>query len=246
MYPSRKNRFRTLASLLDAQPKGLVNDPEHRLLWDIFMTSEKLQKLRISPRCYRLLNNARIPPENLKNFYRTYRLPEEPFFALFLAVKSRWLLERAQWKEERNTAILSEMKKLPELQRRALRLLAEYEELHNPADLCPLWENQLFPSTKKRTGELIRLDETGWYDLWRSHLHLLADRYPTIPPFETSEGAATECSRLWASLVLRCRPAKEKEAVRNYRRLSKIHHPDNGGDARAFRALKEARDILLE
>ena len=85
---------RSLAQLLDAQPRGLTRFSEHRLLWDHFLASDRLQKLRISPRCYHLLNQAKVPPGNLKNFYTTYRLPEDPFFPWFLKVKADWFIER--------------------------------------------------------------------------------------------------------------------------------------------------------
>ena len=37
-----------------------------------------------------------------------------------------------------------------------------------------------------------------------------------------------------------------EQVVKNYRRLSKLHHPDQGGDAETFVRLKWARDTLSE
>jgi hypothetical protein len=35
-------------------------------------------------------------------------------------------------------------------------------------------------------------------------------------------------------------------AIRNYRRLSKLHHPDLGGDGNLFLQLQRAREVLIE
>ena len=243
--PPAGRRFRTLASLLDAQPKGLTRYPAHRLLWDQFMASDRLKKLRISPRCYRLLNEARIPPENLKDFYRTYRLPEDPFFPLFLAVKAEWLEDREKRQEERQKAIMDIMRGLPEHRRRALRLLAEYERKHHIAGDNPLWDNQLFPKTMKRAREFMRFGEREWYETWRVHLIRLSWKYRNIPPLADAEGNPTYSARVLSALVLRCRRVDRREVSENFRALSKEFHPDKGGDAESFRRIKAARDILL-
>ncbi len=235
MYTPRN--FRTLASLLDAQPKGLVRMEGHRLLWDHFMASEKLRRLRISPRCYRLLNEARILPENLNTFYTTYRLPDNPFFPLFLSVKRQWFAERARLKEEREAAIFQRVKELPDYRRRSLRILAEFEETHHPSRGHPMWEERLYPKTKKRVEEFHRFREKDWFELWQGHLKLLACRYRSITP-EYSE-------KLLAALVLRCRKMERREVLANYRRLSMEYHPDRGGDSDSFRCITAARDTLL-
>lgn len=241
---SRRN-YRSLAQLLDSQPKGLTRFPDHRLLWDHFLSSDKLQKLRISPRCYRLLNEAKVPPENLKNFYDTYRLPEDPFFAWFLKVKTEWFAERERWQEERRQAILSTMNRLPEHRRKALRILAEYEKRANRFGDFPLWENRLYPRTKKRAGEFLRFGEAEWHDLWRNHLIQLSWKYRSIPPLEDEAGNPTYTARLLATLVLRCSRVDRKEIGDNFRKLSKEFHPDRGGDAEHFHRIKAARDLLL-
>jgi hypothetical protein len=243
--PHGSRRYTTLAALLDAQPKGLVRNPKHRLLWDQFMASDRLKCLRISRRCYRLLNEASVPPENLKNFYQTYRLPEDPFFPLFLAVKSEWFAERILWQEQREKVIMTMMRRLPDHRRRAMRILAEYERKHHPASDHPIFENQLFPTTKKRAAIYAALDENGWYHVWREHLLRLSWRYRDIPPLFDRDGRPTYSARILSVLVLRCHRIDRKEIIANFRVLSKQFHPDRGGDAISFRRLKEARDLLL-
>ena len=240
-----RRQFKSLAALLDSQPKGLTRHPSHRLLWDRFAVSDRLQKLRISPRCYRLLNEARIPPENLKDFYRTYRLPEDPFFPLFLAVKADWLEERERWKEERDKAIMLMVRALPEHRRRALRVLAEYERKHHRTGDNPVWDNRLFPTTLKRAREFAAFGENEWYETWRIHLQNLSMRYRSIPPLRDDEDRPTYAARVLSALVLRCRRVDRREVAENFRALSKEFHPDRGGNAECFRRIKEARDILL-
>jgi len=209
------------------------------------MASENLQKLRISPRCYRLLNDVKIPPENLKSFYSAYKLPKNAFFPWFLAAKSQWLEKRAQWLEERRKAILATIKTLPEHRRKALRILAEYEKRTNRFGDYPLWENRLYPKTKKRAGELLRFGEAEWHALWHNHLIQLSMKYRNIPPLEDEDGNPTYSARVLAALVLRCHRVDRKEIGDNFRRLSKEFHPDRGGNAEQFHNIMAARDVLL-
>ncbi len=238
-------RFRTLASLLDAQPRGLTKYPDHRLLWDHFLSSEKLQRLRISSRCWRLLNKAAVPPENLTKFYRAYRLPDDPFFPLFLSVKSRWLEDRERWKSEREDYILKQVKNLPEDRRKSLRILAELEEARHPAGGRPLWEKRIYPGTKKRAGELVRLREAGWQQLWREHLEALTGRYPGMG-WPDLGGDPCFSSHVLARLMLHNPQESRYEVNKSYRQLSRDHHPDKGGDPEAFRNIKAARDYLMK
>ena len=240
-----RHKFRSLASLLDAQPKGLLRDSRHRLLWDYYMSSDTLQKLRISPLCYHLLNDAEVSSENLADFYVRFKLPPHPFFPLFLAVKSKWLEERQRLRDQRDKEIFERIKTLPEHRRRALRILAEYERLHNPADDNPVWENRLYPKTKKRAEEMLRYNEHQWFETWQNHLVRLSQRYRNIPPLRNQDGQPTFSARILAVLVLRCQKISRKEIAQNFRRLSKEYHPDHGGQSELFRRIKSARDTLV-
>ena len=242
----KRGRFRPLARLLDAQPRGLVRDPRHRLLWDHFLASETLQRLRISPRCYRILNEATIEPEHLADFYTTYRLPDHPFFPLFLAVKAEWLEQRRRWREKRDAEIFARVKQLPDHRRRSLRLLAEYERMHHPNADNPIWDNRLFPQSKKRAEEFMGYGETEWFGEWCRHLERLANRYRDIPALFDGFGNPTYSFKVLAVLVLRCREVTRREVTRNFRFLSKEFHPDYGGSPESFRRLKTARDVLLD
>lgn len=241
---STQRRYYTLASLLDAQPKGLVKDPKHRLLWDHFMTSEKLQRLRIGRRCYRLLNNASVSPENLKSFYRSYRLPEDPFFPLFLSVKRNWIDGRKKWQEERRKAISLMMDGLPVERYRNIELMGRLEEKYNPAGKRPLWDKIVFPGTKKRAGELIGFEELQWQNLASHFLNCLSERYRSL---STEEALKVEALLIMGFNRIPVGTYPERQEVQErFRHLSKIYHPDGGGDSTLFRRLKTARDILAE
>lgn len=241
----KRGQFRPLARLLDAQPRGLSYDPRHRLLWDHFLASEQLQRLRISPQCYRILNEASIKPEHMADFYKTYRLPYHPFFPLFLAVKNEWFEQRRLRKEKRDAEIFARVKQLPDHRRRSLRLLAEYERMHHPNSDNPIWENRLFPKSKKRAEEFMRYGETDWFNEWCRHIERLAGRYRNIPALFDACGSPTYSFKVLAVLVLRCRDVNRREVTRNFRFLSKEFHPDRGGSTESFRRLKAARDALL-
>lgn len=241
---SSRRRYYTLASLLDAQPRGLVRDPNHRLLWDHFMTSEKLQKLRISRRCYGLLNKASISPENLKSFYRTYRLPEDPFFPLFLSVKRNWNEQRRNWQEERQRVISETIAGLPEKRRQNLEMLAQLEEKHNPYGKRPVWDKCIFPGTKKRARELTRFEEMQWQDLASQYLNNLAERYRSL---STGEALKIEAKLIMEFNQIPVGVYPEVQVVQErFRKLSKRYHPDGGGDSTLFRRLKTARDVLTD
>ncbi len=239
---TRQKRYCTLASLLDAQPKGLVRDSRHRLLWDHFMSSEKLQKLRISRRCYSLLDRARIKPENLESFYRTYRLPRDAFFPLFLAVKSKWIDDRLIWKEKRKEKIEQNMERIPHRRKKEIAELKSLEESCSPAGKAPLWKHFLSPSTIKRAGELSVQGELEWLNIYSLFLGSLTDRYQS---FSSRDALRTEALLLLGfELTETGREPGKREVNERFRTLSKSHHPDRGGNSDIFRRLKTAREVL--
>ncbi len=241
--PARKN-FKSLADLIDAQPRGLVKMEGHRLLWDYLMSSEELQRIRISPQCYRNLNLVQTTPEQIQGFYSRYKIAPHPFFPLFLSVKSQWFESRLRWQAEREQAILNRVKALPEHRRHALRLLAAYEKRHHPNQDHPVWDNRLFPRTKKRAEEFHRCTEEDWFAIWEHHLRDLSVRYRAIPPPTFAEEECTWSNKILALMVLRCRKVEKQEIMDHFRRLSLEFHPDRGGNPECFLRLTQARNIL--
>lgn len=209
-----------------------------------FRLSPVLKRLRVTRRCYSLLNNARIAPENLHTFYRTYRLPADPFFPLYFAVKRGYLAERARKRDERARYILEQVRSLPPPILAEVRYLGNLERHYNAAGRYPIWQRCLYPSSKKRARELASCSREGWRELFRNHLHALVRRYKQL--------TAAEAERIEALFVLDLFPGRTPPSMpsrsdvnRSYRRLSMLYHPDRGGEAAAFRELKWARDLLI-
>jgi hypothetical protein len=261
----RSARTYTIAYLLSRQPKTLAKQPQYSAMIRQFRSSERLRHLRISRRCYTLLNHARIAPENLHHFYRTYRLPADPFFPLFFAAKRGYLAERRRIKEERHRYILEGMRALPSPVLDAVRYLGYLERNHNAAGRSPVWQEELFPPSKKQVDQYRRYDEGAWFRLFRRHLSLLQSRYRSL--------TSVTAERVYACLVLELIPACPKnghgvtartgarssaspsvpvpppvpsaqQVNGSYRRLSMVHHPDRGGNPEVFIELKRARDLL--
>lgn len=245
---TRSARTYSIAHLLNRQPKTLSKDPNYATMMRHYFANERLQRIRVSRRCYTLLNNARIAPENLHNFYRTYRLPADPFFPLFFAAKRRYLAERERIREERRRYILATMRSLPEPTLSMIRYLGHLERYYNPAGLSPVWQAELFPGSKKKADSYTRLDETTWLLVFRRHLALLEARYRGLSDVVAERALASWVLGLYETLDPERLPPQrpDRNAVtRAYRRLSLLHHPDRGGNQAMFIEIKRARDVLV-
>ena len=237
-------RTYSIRHLLLHQPKTLKRHPQYREMIAHYDASEQLRRLRFSRRCYTLLNQARIAPENLSHFYRTYRLPSDPFFPLFFAIKRSYLAERERIKEERRRYIHSRMRELPPVIRLQIKYLGYLERYYNAAGLSPVWQKRLFPTSKKRADMFQHLTPVEWQRLFRDHLALLVERYPRLTRVIADRVLACLVLGMIPELIPPARPAPP-EIARTYRRLSMLHHPDRGGDPTLFISIKRARDVLV-
>ena len=218
-----------------------------------YHANPRLQAIRISSRCYTLLNSARIGPEHLDNFYRTYRLPRDPFFPLFFACKRGYLAERERLREARRRYILERMRALPEPVLRTVRYLGHLERSLNHAGDSPLWQKHIFPSSRKQADAYAKRSAADWQLAVRTHLSRLRSRYPRLKASVTDLIAAQSILELLPDvrslpepMRLSATPAVQPAAVRaSYRRLSMLHHPDRGGDPHLFIQIKHAHDQLL-
>jgi hypothetical protein len=148
-------------------------------------------------------------------------------------------------KEERRAYIAEKMRSLPGPTLSFITYLARVERTrYNRAGRCPVWDEHLFPSTKKRVHEYERYDRSRWLRFFRGYMAKLEARYRSHGPAESD--------RLLAYFTLQYHPqegsgeAPDPRLIRrNYRRLSKLYHPDAGGDPEHFVELKRAFDSLL-
>ena len=239
----RTSRYYSLDELLSRQPKSIRTDPRYRQLSACFYTSELLPRLRISRRCYRLLDKAIVDPENLVHFYKTYRLPKDPFFPLFFCIKRDYLAERERKREEREAYILKRMKALPVHKIRFIRFLGEWEQEMNRKMDYPYWEKHLYPGTKKRVHEYEAFGPLEWDDFFRSYLAGLLTHYHYNPHPLADRAAACAFLELLPVAAPLTLPDK-REVLSSYRRLCRIYHPDRGGSSEIFIRLKESKEIL--
>jgi hypothetical protein len=213
-------------------------------MMEYWSATPALAAIKISGRCRKLLDKAVIAPENLKHFYRTYRLPVHPFFPLFFSVKREYLTARAD-KAARNLANREKrVALLPAGVRKNLRFCAEVEKRYHPRGEYPVWTRSLWPGSLKRLAEYEKAGPLEWQEHYRRCFRQLETRYRGFTPAMTG--------RLLACLLLGCLPDQKTLAVppaaeirRRFRTLSKQHHPDAGGDGVLFVRLKEAEELLL-
>ena len=246
----RRGRTYSLSHLLKKQPKGVSKQQGYAGMLAHLHADSRLQTVRISSRCYTLLNTARITPENLHTFYRTYRLPKNPFFPLFLACKRAYLQEREQLAQARRRYILDRVRSLPEQRLTAIRYLGFLERSVNYAGKSPVWQKHLFPSSKKTADAYARLSFAEWHALLSGHLQNLCARYSRLNRKNVMQIEALCLLELLpdarSATTVQARTLPTATAVkRSYRTLSLQHHPDRGGEPQVFMALKSARDTLI-
>lgn len=217
--------------------------------------SPALKKVRFNRRCYSLLLHAKIDPENLRFFYRTYRLPKDPFFPLYFAVKRDYLEQKNQRKQKKQAYIASRIRSLSPQVLEFIKFLALLEQNYHYENKYPVWSSCLFPKTKKLADEYHRYTYKKWSAFFSEYLPKLAGRYRDF--------SAKTADIVLACFHLNClpdlpKPIKKRSTVpggispppkallqKSYRRLSKRYHPDSGGDQEIFLHIKAARDTLI-
>lgn len=160
---SRSTRTYSLAHLIERQPKTLAKQPAYVAALRHFRANGRLQQARITQRGYTLLNGARISAEHLHHFYRTYRLPADPFFALFLAAKRAYAAEAERLKAARRAYIMARMRSLPPRTLAMVRYLGYLERVYNRSGQSPVWQRELFPGSKRKADTLAAASDTVWF-----------------------------------------------------------------------------------
>lgn len=250
----RQNPARTysLRHLIDRQPKTLHRLPEYQAALRHFRANPRLQQTRISARAYTLLNQARLGAENLHHFYRTYRLSPDPFFPLFLTAKRAYDAERQRIKAERRTYIIDRMRGLPPGTLAMVRYLGYLERMYNGSGQSPVWQRELYPSSKRVADRLAASTDAAWFARFQTHLRALQARYPALTEVVADRVLAAyllELDEVIDHERLRAagRPPQRPDraaVTRAYRKQSLRHHPDRGGDHAQFIRTKWARDVL--
>lgn len=227
-----------IARLLEKQPKALRSHEKWSQMAGYLKSDPELLNIRFNSRCYSLLHNGVIRPEHLENFYRTYRLPKNPFFPLFLLIKRDYLENRERRCREKKEYIREGLHRLPEYVRNVFIMAAGMEKDFNGGKLCPVYKKEFLPSTKKRMDEYLKYGHGDWIKFFESYLDKLGTAYESLP--------MKKVEYLDACLVLKMDPdehyrrPREEDVNRRFRSLSKEFHPDRGGDPSLFIRLKWA------
>ena len=230
-------------SLLDKQPKSLSRQKHYQLMVSYLQNAPQLTGIRFNRRCYSLLNDAVIIPEHLENFYRTYRLPRNPFYPLFFMIKRNYLMERENKKLERKKYIEKKMNCIPSQLQRYFVLIIQFEQKYNRAGDHPVFKVNLSVKTKKKADMFAKYDHADWIYFFGIYTACLLKQYERLP--------LKNLDRIYAFLILNCIPESFSEVPKiakinnRYRNFSKIYHPDAGGDQELFIKIKWARDVLL-
>jgi hypothetical protein len=232
----------SLAELLSAQRGPIKRHPDFSRLERLLRESPALRRVRLPRVAYVLLNEPRLDIRHISDFRSTYRVPESPFLSIFLKIK--WerravLAANRTRREAENRAIIDGC---PVEVLALIRFLEEAERSRN-ADR-PVWKKRLFPATKRRALQMAEFSWAEWLEFLIDYIGTLRGSYRRI--------ALPNTEALIACMILECLPDPATGRLpasgsikASYRMLSKIHHPDAGGNEERFLLLKQARDTLL-
>lgn len=248
MRRSQRHPGYPLSRLLDDQPKTMQKSSRFAELRRLLSDSPRLKGVVLHRTAYRLLDTGRLASQNIENLYTTYHLPRSRFFPLFLDLKQDYLNHRRSLAAQRAEYIRRRVLSLPPEFLRLLRNLGRYEKRLNRAGKTPVWEKTLYPKTKKAADKFDQWGIEEWLTAAEEFGRALSSRYPRAPKCNWQRFSALLFLDLLpengstAETTATIDPGRIKEA---FRRLSKQHHPDSGGDPASFRRLRWALNYLL-
>lgn len=232
----------SLFYLLSRQPKSIKKNRHYKDMLFHFQSSGVLKKLKISRRCYSLLNRAVIKPENLKNFLRTYKLPKNSFFPLFFAIKLDYLSGREKLKKAREDYIKEKILLFPSNVLNAVKKLKKFEQKYNMRKKNPLCIKYFIPETKKKVNKLFKFTLCQWFGYFNAFIEETKLKYRNI---DLKYAKAIAFSSI-LDVDIDCKKEQLQSCIKKqFRIMSKKYHPDLGGDPELFRLLKQAKEKLL-
>ena len=231
----------TIAYLLDKQPKGLRKDPRYGAMTESFSGSRDLGRLRFNRRCYSLLNEGIIKPEQLDDFYRTYRLPRHPFFPLFLAVKTSYLRERDRVRKEREEYIRTRFEELPLPLKLYLREFALWEKGLRGGGKAVIFHRMIYPGSKKRVHSYLAFGAGDWERVFSSFTEAVQREFP----HGRDRNGRILLDRFTLNYPPPPEPLERKILKERYRQLCFASHPDRGGEEEDFLRIREAYERLV-
>jgi len=229
----------SLNYLLAKQPGKMKKSSEFRNLLIFYNSTPELKKIFISKKCYLLLNNAKIKPENLEYFYKTYRLPKAAFFPMFLKIKSDHINRKNILKKQKEDFILNNLKKLDDDVLVYLKYFSRYERLINKHKKIPLWMKSFYPKSKKSVSIILKMNKINWIEKFSKYsLDLI--RY-----YRNSDQSYLKKLINLFTLELPIKKFSDEEIKSQFRKLSKKYHPDLGGNSIIFKQICRAKDEIF-
>ena len=238
---NRKRKIYSLDYLLKKQPKSIREFSEYLYLVSLFYSSNQLKRIRISKKCFTLLNQAKISIGKLPYFYRYFQLPEHSFFPVFLKIKQEYLLKRDEKKNQKHKFINEKLKNLDKQVKYILRILCEYEKRMNKRNKFPVWNRLIYPKSKKRLLELLQYDTLQWTKLFLAFCDEMNKYY------KCKDNITSLKSRI-AIFFFNVEqedytPEKLKLSIRN---LAKKYHPDLKGKTSDFYIYQAMKEIIVK
>jgi hypothetical protein len=230
----------TILQLLKRQLKTFKKQEEFPTIVALYNSSTSLKKLKFSRKCYTYLHKADISPEHLSDFYARFDLPKHPFFPMFFKLKKEFAGHKKTSRSKKDEYILKKMNCIGNDVKTFIRYLAKYEKNLNKRKRCPEWIKTVYPKTKKQADRISRYSKLQWTELFNNYLSGLRKRYVK------NDGQYGEKIVSLFILELPIKKHSADEIKKQYRLLSKKHHPDVGGDAAYFNILQHARDVLSD
>ncbi|HKL86231.1 MAG TPA: J domain-containing protein [Treponemataceae bacterium] len=222
----------SLEHLMKVQSPGIKKHPDFLKIKRIFRESTALKCVQLNGRAYRLLNEPRLELQYLENFYRTYRVPKSEFFTLFLSMKWGQIQKRASNRSARKTYIALQVESFPR----------DFLSLFNY--LITL-DGKLYPHTKKRINEMSAFTIAQWLSWFTSTLSTLMKKHRVLEKIGTEKVLA--CMLLESLPDFHSGKMPSKTQLKSqFRKLSKEHHPDTGGEGRRFLLIKKAYEELIK
>jgi hypothetical protein len=229
-----------LTMLLSKQPNVIKKNEHFKLLISYYNSSENLKNLMISKKCYSILNKSRVMPEKIDLFYKSCGVPRNSFFPLFLKIKKEYLVKKASFKKADRDYKLNKMKELPGYLQNYLKNFARLEKNINKKKSYPVWYKIIFPKSKKAAALLAGLKKGDWVKMFIKYRDEIKKKYDNCNAElygEIIDHFILELDMGENSII---------EIKKNYRKLSKVYHPDTGGDPEDFMMLQEAYDDLIK
>ncbi len=226
--------------LVSKQSNWFKNHRDFNLLISYYNASDVLKKLRLPRKAYIILNNCRISSNKLDDYFRFFRIPKNPFFPVFLKIKSEYLNKNLKNKREKADYIRKVMNALDDDVMTYLKYFIKYEKNVNVRQLTPVWNKFFLPRSKKRAEEFKGYDRNRWINFFFEFIRFFNHYYNWV---DKKYG-----EKLVALFILHLDIAKHNDdrIKSQFRILSKKYHPDAGGDNASFNNLMIAKKIMQE